>query len=71
MVTVAITEGVVSGLADIRQAWEQAAEGKPLAETYGSVGLLLADFVNILELTPGEQLLVLGDELYNEVKHLL
>lgn len=71
MVTVAISEGVVSELVNLRQDWEQAGEGKSLIETYGSIGLLLADFVFMLGLTPGEQVQVLGEELYSEVKHLL
>ena len=32
-----------AALDNIRQEWEEAAEGQPLEEIYGSVGLLLND----------------------------
>lgn len=58
---------LLSALAGIRAEWQQAAEaeGKPLAEMTGSVGLLLADFAGLLEVTPEEAERVLGPELAN------
>ncbi len=41
---------VIAALNTIRQEWEQAADGQPLEEMYGSVGLLLNDIAQAIGL---------------------
>lgn len=53
---------LVSRLAGLRQEWQEVAEsdGTTLVETKASVGLLLIDICNLLELTPDETQEILG-----------
>ena len=53
-------ESMVIALANIRCEWEEAACGSSLIEVDTSVGLLLSDIVNALELTTEERTAVLG-----------
>lgn len=53
----------VERLADFRQGWEEAAEGRPLIELTASVGLMLADFAQILGLGDEDTARVLGPDL--------
>ena len=41
---------VIAALNTIRQEWEEAADGQPLDEVYGSVGLLLNDIADAIGL---------------------
>jgi hypothetical protein len=41
---------VIAALTTIRQEWEEAADGQPLEEVYGSVGLLLNDIAQSIGL---------------------
>ena len=52
----------IDGLASIRQEWQEAANGTPLVEMRGSVGLLLADVASAMGLSPEEAAWVLGGE---------
>jgi hypothetical protein len=46
---------ILERLGVLRAEWEEAAQGKPLEDVKGSVGLLLDDFYNLLELLPEER----------------
>jgi hypothetical protein len=62
---------VVESLALLRKEWEAAAEGESLLNIEGSVGLLLFDIVNRLELTVEEQRVLLGKDLFDEMASFL
>ncbi len=51
---------VIATLTHLREAWEEAADGQPINEVQGSVGLLLKDVLDALGLTTLEQGEVLG-----------
>ncbi len=52
----------IDGLAQLRQEWQEAANGKPLTEMQGNVGLMLEDVANAVGLLPEEIAKVLGGE---------
>lgn len=54
----------LENLSALRKEWEAGAEGKSLISVSGSVGLMLFDVTTLLGLTPEEQVLVLGEELF-------
>lgn len=62
---------IMAALSSFRQEWQEAAGGKSLIETEGNVGLILADLVNSFGLTVHEQSVVLGPELFAEMKEVL
>lgn len=62
---------VVEGLIRMRQEWETAGEGKPLVDLTASVGLMLADFVEILGLPEEEVDRVLGPDLAADRSYFL
>jgi hypothetical protein len=64
-------EQVIAILAAFRQEWQQAAGGNSLIETEGNVALILADLVNSFGLTTHEQSLVLGAELFAQLREVL
>jgi hypothetical protein len=53
-------EALVGGLAAMVADWRQAAGSRPLTEVKASVGLMLADFAGLLDLTPEETEQLLG-----------
>ena len=61
---------IVGRLANLRAEWQMAAEseGKTLLETQASVGLILLDICNLMELTPDETQTVLGLEPSEVIK---
>jgi len=61
---------VLQSLADFRREWQKMVEGKSLIEVEASVGLLLADIANRLELNPQERHVMLGSKLINQVNCL-
>jgi hypothetical protein len=61
----------VQELAKFRHEWEEIAEGKNLLDVTASVGLLLADVADRLELTPQERYVFLGKMLTMEVEDFL
>jgi hypothetical protein len=62
---------IVNALAALRQEWQQAAEGASLLELDANIGFMLADLVTSLGLSDQEQTLVLGSELYAELRTIL
>jgi hypothetical protein len=62
---------LVPTLAKLRYEWQQAANGESLLDMDANVGLMLADIVNSLGLTPQEQARVLGKELLGELSAML
>ena len=64
-------DNAIDGLIRLRQEWQEAANGKPLAEIQGSIGLLLADVVAALGFLPEEAALILGDETYIDASQLM
>ena len=65
------THQVISALTQIRQEWQDAANGNSLLETEGNVGLILADMINHLHLPSEMQATILGNELFHELQDLL
>jgi len=61
----------ISILSDFRQEWQEAANGKSLLEVEGNIGMVLADLVNSFELASHEQSLVLGPQLFDEMRDIL
>jgi hypothetical protein len=57
-------------LAEFRKEWQEAARGGSLLKVESPVGLVLADIVDRLKLTPQERHAVLGGRLMNEVDAL-
>ena len=53
---------IIQRLGILRAEWEEAAQGKPLEVVKGSVGLLLEDFYNLLELLPEERTSIPGSQ---------
>ncbi|MCB0101472.1 MAG: hypothetical protein KDD74_05465 [Anaerolineales bacterium] len=62
---------VVGSLTRIRQEWQDAAGTPSLIEVDGNMGMLLADLINGLDLVTNEQVQVLGEDLYQELKDFL
>ena len=58
---------MLMALAEFRKEWQEAAGGGSLLKVETPVGLILADIVDRLELTPQERYAVLGGRLINEV----
>jgi hypothetical protein len=58
---------MILALAELRQEWQQAANGGSLLKVESSVGLLLSDIADRLELTPQERHGFLGGRLINEL----
>ena len=62
---------VVHALADFRREWQKMVQSKSLVEVQASVGLLLADIADRLELNPQERHVMLGGKLINQVNCLM
>ena len=62
---------IVQALAEFRQEWELAADGKSLVTIESPIGLLLSDIADWLELSPQERHAMLGNRLINEVNALM
>lgn len=61
---------VIDGLIHLRQEWQEAACGIPLVEVKGSVGLILADVMNVIDLLPEEVSRILGNETVSDFAQL-
>lgn len=59
-------QNTLENLSAMRQEWEASAEGESLIRVSGSVGLMLFDVTTQLGMTPEEQVLVLGEQLFQE-----
>ena len=55
-------EILVERLTEMAADWRQAAGGCPLADLKASVSLMLADFADLLELTPEVTEQILGEK---------
>jgi hypothetical protein len=62
---------IVGALTRIRREWQDAAGTLSLIEVEGNMAMLLADLINGLGLGTNEQVLVLGQELFQELKDFL
>ena len=62
---------LISTLSRIRHEWQDAAGCPSLIEVEGNMGMLLADLINGLGLGTHEQVQVLGQELFEELKDFL
>ena len=58
---------MILALAALRAEWQRAVSGGSLLKVEASVGLILADIADRLELTPQERHVFLGGKLINEV----
>jgi hypothetical protein len=58
---------VIESLTKFRQEWQSLANGQSLLDVQASVGLILADIIDKLELTEQEKVIVLGRNLINQV----
>ena len=58
---------LILALAAFRKEWQEAVHGGSLLKVESPVGLVLADIVDRLELSPQERYAVLGGRLINEV----
>ncbi|WKZ52720.1 MAG: hypothetical protein QY329_08250 [Anaerolineales bacterium] len=59
-------QSALENLSTLRKEWEVSAESESLVRVSGSVGLMLFDVTTKLGLTPEEQVLVLGERLFQE-----
>ena len=62
---------VISALSSLRLEWQEAAKGDSLLDMEANVGLMLADFINTLNLSVQEQTQILGPDLFKEMQELL
>ena len=62
---------IVQALAELRQEWELAANGRSLVAVESPVGLLLSDIADWLGLSSQERHAMLGNKLINEVNALM
>ena len=58
---------MILALSRFREEWQEVAGGGSLLKIESSVGLILADIADKLELTPQERHVFLGGRLINEV----
>ena len=68
---IAPQERILSTLSHIRREWQEATDGASLLETDGNIGFLLVDLINGFRLNRDEQVRILGDELFQEMKDFL
>ena len=57
--------------ADFVATWRKAANGRSLLEVRSSVGLMFADFADVLDLSAVERLEVFGADLSGELDQFL
>jgi hypothetical protein len=62
---------VVQSLGDFRRAWQQMADGQNLIDVKASVGLILSDIADRLELDSQERHAMLGGQLINQINCLM
>lgn len=61
----------VHALARFRREWEEIADGENLLDVTASVGLILADVADRLELSPQERYVFLGKLLIEELEDFM
>lgn len=57
----------ITALREMRIEWQETTEEDNLLEVEASVGLLIADVLRALQLTPDEAITVLGIDLFEQV----
>lgn len=57
----------ISGIARVRQEWEELAGSESLIKVNGSIGFILADIVKALGLNGEDEILTLGSNLAQEI----
>ena len=62
---------IVQSLADFRREWQKLMDGQNLVDVQASVGLMLADVADRLELGPQERHVMLGGKLINQVNAMM
>ena len=62
---------VVQALGDFRRQWQQMVDSQNLVDVHASVGLLLSDIADRLELTSQERHAMLGGKLINQINCLM
>ena len=62
---------VIQSLGDFRRAWQQMADGQNLIDVKASVGLILSDIADRLELDSQERHAMLGGQLINQINCLM
>jgi hypothetical protein len=62
---------IVQSLAEFRRDWQTLAKGESLVSIQASVGLILSDIADRLELNPQERHAMLGGKLINHVNCIL
>jgi hypothetical protein len=54
LITVIRKDAAIAGLIEMAQDWRKAANGQPLTEIKGNVGLLMLDFAGLLGISATE-----------------
>ena len=62
---------IVQSLADFRREWQKLMDGQNLVDVQASVGLMLADVADRLELNSQERHVMLGGKLINQVNAMM
>jgi hypothetical protein len=62
---------IVQSLAEFRREWQELAHSQSLVNVQTSVGLLLSDIADRLELIPQERHAMLGGKLINQIDCIL
>ena len=62
---------VVQALGDFRRQWQQMVDGQNLIDVKASVGLMLSDIADRLELNSQERHAMLGGQLINQINCLI
>lgn len=62
---------IISTLMRLRLEWQEATNGASLLETDGKIGLVLTDLINGFSLDVSDQIQILGNDLFLELKDLL
>lgn len=61
----------VQSLAEFREDWQKIFKDQSLIDAQTSIGLLLADIANRLDLTDQEKLIVVGRKLASQIDDFL
>ena len=61
---------VVQSLGEFRREWQQMVDGQNLVDVKASIGLILADIADRLELNSQERHAMLGGQLINQINYL-
>ena len=70
-VSIPLRMKVIESLAKFRQEWQALAEGQSLLEVQASVGLMLVDIADKLELNEQEKSVALGRKLISQADAFL